>query len=230
MEKIAKSHVAVFGLGGVGSYVVEALARTGVGKLTLVDHDRISESNLNRQVIALTSNLGELKADVTAARVKEINPNCITHVHATSFNQDTEKDFHFKDYDYVVDAIDTVTSKLLLIESCQKTNTPILSSMGTGNKLNPMGFQVADIFDTETDPLARVMRKELRKRGIRQLKVVYSQEEAVTPFFPAEQENADTNNNSKSPARAKQTPGSLAFVPAAAGLLIASEVIKDLTK
>lgn len=225
MAKLARSHVAVFGLGGVGSYVVEALARTGVGELTLVDHDRVSESNLNRQLIALRSTIGELKADVCAARVKDINPDCLSHVRACFFNQATLDNFDFSDYDYVVDAIDTVTAKLLLITSCQEVDTPILSSMGAGNKFNPAGFQLADIFDTEMDALARVMRKELRKRGVTQLKVVYSQEEAVTPLFSVDQDNPDASGLS---ARAKKTPGSLAFVPAAAGLLIASEVIKDL--
>ncbi len=206
LEKLSKSKVVVFGAGGVGGYVIEALARCNVGGIDIVDNDKIAESNLNRQIFALESTIGEYKADVAKKRVLDINPNAKVNVFKMFYTPDSE--FDFSAYDYVVDAIDTVTSKIDIIIKAKAANVPVISSMGTGNKLNPTGFEVADIYKTSVCPLAKVMRYELRKRGVESLKVVYSKE------IPQ-----------KSPAK---TPSSIAFVPPAAGLIIASEVIKDL--
>ena len=223
MEKLKNAHVAVFGLGGVGGYVVEALARSGVGSLTLVDHDKISLSNLNRQIFATMETVGMEKAKAAEARVKAINPGCEVTAICDFFGPDTRALFDFSRYDYVVDAIDTVTGKLALVEACKETDTPILCSMGAGNKLDPTAFRVADIYKTSVCPLARIMRKECRKRGIDHLKVVYSEEEPIACDLPA-----DDPAWAELPEGRNALPGSCAWVPSAVGLIIAGEVIKDL--
>ena len=179
LEKLKKARVAVFGVGGVGGYVVEALARSGVGALDLIDMDRVSESNINRQIIALHSTVGMLKTEVAGARVKDINPNICVRTHNVFYLPETASQFDFSSYDYVVDAIDTVSGKISLIERANEANVPVISSMGAGNKLDPTQFEVADISKTSVCPLARVMRRELKKRGIEHLKVVYSKEESL---------------------------------------------------
>ena len=220
MEKLKRARVAVFGIGGVGGYAVEALARAGIGALDLIDNDVISLTNINRQIIALHSTVGLPKTDVMAARVKDINPECEVRTYQTFYGPDTAEQFDFTQYDYIIDAIDTVTGKLALAVNAQKANTPIISSMGTGNKLDPTAFTVTDIYKTSFCPLARIMRKELRKRGIERLKVVYSEEEALTPEGVTEE----------LPQGRRSIPGSVSFVPSAAGLILAGEVIKDIVK
>ncbi len=218
LQKIQNSHVAVFGLGGVGSYVVEALARAGVGALTVVDCDVVDVSNINRQLFALHSTVGQAKTDVAKGRIADINPNCVVNAVNCRFDSATACGFNFDAFDYVVDAIDAVTSKLLLAELCQQHNTPIIACMGTGNKLDA-NFIVADIYQTSVCPLCKVMRKELKARGVQSLKVVYSKTLPQQPLFqPEGQDNR------------KQTPSSISFVPSTAGLLIAGEVIKDIIK
>lgn len=220
IQKLQNARVAVFGLGGVGGYVVEALARSGVGSLDLIDSDRVSVSNLNRQILATHSTVGMLKVDAARARVLDINPECQVKTWPVFYTLETADAFDFTQYDYIVDAIDTVTGKLALVERARAAGTPIICCMGTGNKLDASAFQVADISKTTMCPLARVMRRELAKRGIRHLKVVYSQEEALTP----------TGWEAEAAALGKrQIPGSVAFVPGAAGLLLAGEVVRDLT-
>ena len=216
VEGLRKAHVAVFGIGGVGSYTVEALARAGVGTLTLVDGDTVAESNINRQLIALHSTIGQEKVQAAKQRVLDINPALQIHAKPLVFDGGNAGAFDFSTYSYVVDAIDTVTSKLILIEEAVKAGTPIISCMGAGNKLDPTRFEVEDIYHTSVCPLARVMRRELKQRGIKQLKVVYSKEEAIRP-------------NAGDPAVRKQVPGSVSFVPSVAGLILAGEVVKDLT-
>ena len=218
MEKLKRARVAVFGIGGVGGYAVEALARAGIGALDLIDNDVISLTNINRQIIALHSTVGLPKTDVMAARVRDINPECEVRTYQTFYGPDTAEQFDFAQYDYIIDAIDTVTGKLALAVNAQKANTPIISSMGTGNKLDPTAFTVTDIYKTSFCPLARIMRKELRKRGIERLKVVYSEEEALTPEGVTEE----------LPQGRRSIPGSVSFVPSAAGLILAGEVIKDI--
>ena len=218
MEKLKRARVAVFGIGGVGGYAVEALARAGIGALDLIDNDVISLTNINRQIIALHSTVGLPKTDVMAARVRDINPECEVRTYQTFYGPDTAEQFDFTQYDYIIDAIDTVTGKLALAVNAQKANTPIISSMGTGNKLDPTAFTVTDIYKTSFCPLARIMRKELRKRGIERLKVVYSEEEALTPEGVTEE----------LPQGRRSIPGSVSFVPSAAGLILAGEVIKDI--
>ena len=220
MQKLSKARVAVFGLGGVGGYAVEALARSGIGALDLIDHDTISITNINRQVLATHGTVGKLKAEVAAERVKQINPEAIVRALPIFYLPETENQFDFTQYDYIIDAIDTVTGKLALAVNAKNAGTRIISSMGTGNKLDPTAFKVADISKTSFCPLARIMRKELRHRGIEHLKVVYSEEEPLTPSQSMQEE---------SPGR-RQLPGSVAFVPSVAGLIIAGEVIKDLIK
>jgi len=207
VEKLFDKHVIVFGVGGVGGYVVEALARSGIGKISIVDNDVVNESNINRQIIALHSTVGMQKVEVLKNRILDINPECQVFVYNQFFLPENSKDFDFSIYDYVVDAVDTVTAKLEIIKKSKESNVPVISSMGTGNKLNPMGFKVSDISKTKVCPLARVMRNELKKRGISKVKCVYSEENPVIQT---------------------QTPASVAFVPPVAGLLIASEVVKDL--
>lgn len=219
IQKLQSARVAVFGLGGVGGYTVEALARSGVGSLDLVDNDTVSVSNLNRQILAAHSTVGMLKVDAARNRVLDINPDCVVRAYPIFYTPETADSFDFTQYDYIVDAIDTVTGKLALVERAMAVNTPIICCMGTGNKLDASAFQVADISKTTMCPLARVMRKELGKRGIRHLKVVYSQEEALTPTGWEEEAAA---------LGKRQIPGSVAFVPGAAGLLLAGEVVRDL--
>lgn len=221
IERLEKAHVAVFGLGGVGGYAVEALARGGIGQLTLVDNDTVSISNLNRQLLATHSTIGLMKTEAARRRVLDINPDCVVHTHNVFYTPETADQFDFRDYDYIVDAIDTVTGKLQLVERANQAGTPIISCMGTGNKLDASAFQVADISKTSMCPLARVMRKELGKRGIKHLKVVYSQEEAITPKGWEEEAAA---------LGKRQIPGSVPFVPGAAGLILAGEVLKDIVR
>ena len=222
MNKLKNSRIAVFGIGGVGGYAVEALARSGVGALDLIDDDVVNMSNINRQIIALRSTVGLPKVDVAAARVRDINPDCDIRIYKTFYTPETAGGFDFSLYDYVIDAIDTVTGKLGLVTQAAAAGTPIISSMGAGNKLDPTAFRVGDIYSTSVCPLARVMRRELKKRGIKRLKVVWSDEEALTPL---PDDSSDSGAHQK-----RQTPGSTAFVPSVAGLIIAGEVIKDLAK
>ena len=221
VEKLKNARVAVFGVGGVGGYTVEALARCGVGSLDLIDSDTVSVSNINRQILATHSTVGMLKVEAARMRILDINPECNVRTYPIFYLPETAEQFDFSAYDYIVDAIDTVTGKLQLVERAVAAGTPIICSMGTGNKLDPAAFQVADISKTSMCPLARIMRKELKKRGINHLKVVYSQEEALTPDVDPE-ELARTGK--------RQIPGSVAFVPGAAGLILAGEVVKDLIK
>ena len=222
MEKLKNAKVAVFGLGGVGGYVVEALARSGVGALALIDHDTISITNINRQLLATHSTIGQFKADAAAARAKDINPEISVTAHKVFFGPDTLDQFDFSQYSYVVDAVDTVTAKLALIAAAKKANVPIISSMGTGNKLDPTKFQIADISKTSVCPLARVMRKECAKRGIKNLKVLFSTEDPAPAL--------ETTSLEELPEGRRSLPASVAFVPSVAGLIIAGEVIKDLIK
>ena len=234
LEKLYRARVAVFGIGGVGGYTVEALARSGVGALDLIDDDRVCLTNLNRQIIATRSTVGKYKVDVAEQRVLNINPDAAVHTYKIFYGPETADQFDFTQFDYVVDAIDTVTGKLALVEQAEKSGTPIISCMGAGNKLDPTAFEVADINQTSVCPLARVMRKELRKRGIKKLKVVYSREEAMTPM---DDMSISCRTNCICPpgvarkcTQRRQVPGSNAFVPAAAGLILAGEVVKDLVK
>ena len=223
MEKLKNARVAVFGLGGVGGYVVEALARSGVGALELVDHDTISITNINRQLLATVNTVGMDKAEAAAQRVKAIHPDIAVKAVKMFYGPDTADLFDFSQYDYVVDAIDTVTAKLALVQAAQAAGTPIISSMGTGNKLDPTKFQIANISKTSVCPLARIMRKECAKRGIKHLKVLFSTEDPI-PSDP------DAISLEELPEGRRALPGSVAFVPSVAGLIIAGEVIKDLTK
>lgn len=223
MEKLKSARVAIFGLGGVGGYVAEALARCGIGSLELVDHDTISETNINRQILALHSTVGLPKAEAARQRVLDINPEAEVTARQEFYGPDTAHLFDFTKYDYVVDAIDTVTGKLALIDACKKANTPILCCMGTGNKLDASRFRIADISKTSVCPLARIMRKECAKRGYRDIKVLYSTEDAITP-------NLTEEDLKELPEGRRTIPGSVAFVPSVAGLLIAGEVVKDLCK
>ena len=225
MDRLAASRVAVFGIGGVGGYVVEALARSGVGALDLVDSDKVALSNLNRQIIATLDTVGRYKTEVMKERILSINPDCRVRVHTCFYLPETRDRFDFSAYDYVVDAVDTVTAKIDLVLRAGEAGTPIISSMGTGNKINPALFEVADIYQTSVDPLARVMRRELKKRGVPGLKVVYSKEEPRKAKDPRELE---TVRSQEAPKR-RSIPASNAFTPSSAGLLIASEVIRDLT-
>lgn len=218
INRLASARVAIFGIGGVGGYAAEALARSGVGTLDLIDSDTIAPSNLNRQIIATHSTLGMFKVDAAAARILDINPDATVNKYKVFYSPETEGMFDFSQYSYVIDAIDTVTGKIALVVNSQAAGTPIISSMGAGNKLNPAAFEIADIYQTSVCPLARVMRRELKKRGIKRLKVVYSKE---TPIIPL-----DTDENL--PEGKRQIPGSVAFVPSVAGLIIAGEVVREL--
>ena len=219
LEKLSKARVAVFGIGGVGGYAVEALARSGIGQLDLIDHDTVSVSNINRQILATHSTVGMLKVDAAKQRILDINPDCVVRTFPLFYLPETAGEFDFAQYDYVVDAIDTVTGKLQLAQRAYEVDTPIISCMGTGNKLDASGFEVADISKTSMCPLARIMRKELAKRGIKHMKVVFSKEEALTPTGWEEEAAA---------LGKRQIPGSVAFVPGAAGLILAGEVVKDI--
>ncbi len=264
-RRLAAARVAIFGVGGVGGFVAEALARSGIGTLDLIDHDSVSVTNLNRQIFALHSTLGKYKVDVAKERILDINPKAQVNAYKVFYMPDTAGQFDFARYDYIVDAIDTVTGKIALIEQAQAAGTPVISSMGAGNKMNPAMFQAADLYETSVCPLARVMRRELKKRKVEHLKVVYSEEK---PIVPAEEYGADghdgygeataepvlgegaagrnsegaqleagfshdgapgqTAEGGKSNVVRRQTPGSVAFVPSVAGLIIAGEVVKDL--
>ena len=233
MEKLAHSRVAVFGIGGVGGYVCEALVRSGVGAFDLIDDDKVCLTNLNRQIIATRSTIGKYKTDVMMERMKDINPDVEVRVHKCFFLPENADSFPFADYDYVVDAVDTVTAKISLVMKAQEAGVPIISSMGAGNKLDASAFRVADIYKTKVCPLAKVMRRELKKRGVKKLKVVYSEEQ---PTRPLEDMGISRRTNCICPPGAKHKcterrdiPGSTAFVPSVAGLIIAGEVVKDLT-
>ena len=218
VDILSKKRVAVFGVGGVGGYVVEALARTGIGALDLIDKDDVSVSNINRQIIATWDSVGRDKVDVAEERVKSINPECVVRKYKVFYLPENSDTFDFSEYDYVIDAIDTVSGKLALIEKAKAEGVPVISSMGAGNKLDPTAFRVADIYDTTVCPLAKVMRRECRKRGIESLKVVFSIEPPLKPKF----------NEAAEGKRPEAVPGSVAFVPSVVGLIIAGEVIKDL--
>lgn len=226
---LSRTRVAVFGVGGVGGHCVEVLVRAGVGQLDLYDDDTVSASNLNRQIAALHSNIGKPKAQVMADRAKDINPDCVINVISMFYLPSNADEVDLTQFSYVVDCIDTVTAKLELISRCSNAGIPIISAMGTGNKLDPTALRVSDISKTKGCPLARVMRKELRKRGIDHLKVVWSEEVPLTPLHPAQSQTPETNTRPGSSAR-RDTPGSLPFVPAAAGILMASAVVQDLLK
>ena len=219
VAKLNQARVAIFGIGGVGGYTVEALARAGVGALDLIDNDTVSRSNINRQILATHSTVGMEKVEAGKRRVLDINPECVVRTWQVFYTPETADQFDFTQYDYIVDAIDTVTGKLQLVQAAKAAGTPIICCMGTGNKLDASAFQVEDISKTSMCPLARIMRKELSKRGIKHLKVVYSQEEALTPTGWEEEAKA---------LGKRQIPGSVSFVPGAAGLILAGEVIKDL--
>ena len=229
VDYLNNCRVAVFGVGGVGGFAVEALARSGIGTIDIIDNDKVCLSNINRQIIATHKTIGMDKVDVMKERILEINPNATVHVYKCFFLPETRGEFDFSKYDYVVDAVDTVTAKLELVMACEEAGVSIISSMGAGNKLDPTAFEVADIYKTSVCPLAKVMRRELKKRGVKKLKVVYSKEEALTPktlssFAEETGDEAEDSRNTKKRA----TPGSIAFVPSVAGLIIAGEVIKDL--
>lgn len=232
MDILGKSKVAVFGIGGVGGYVVEALARSGVGAFVLVDDDRVCLTNINRQIIATRKTVGQYKADVMAQRIRDINPDAQVEVRKCFYLPENAHEFDFSEYSYVVDAVDTVTAKLEIILQAQKCGVPVISCMGAGNKLDPTGFRVADIYDTKVCPLARVMRRELKQRGVRKLKVVYSEEK---PTRPLEDMSISCRSHCICPpgtahkcTERRDIPGSVAFVPSVAGLILAGEVIRDL--
>ena len=219
MEKLKNSRIAVFGIGGVGGHVVESLVRSGIGAIDLIDSDVVHNSNINRQVIALLSNVGENKVDEFEKRIKDINPDVIVNKHVCFFTPENSHLFNFSDYDYIADCIDTVTGKIELVMKAQEASVPIISSMGTGNKINPAELEVSDIYKTSVCPLAKVMRQELKKRRVKKLKVVYSKEIPITP-----------NEIIEDAESKKRIIGSNAFVPAAAGIIIASEIVKDIIK
>ena len=234
MERLYNARVAVFGVGGVGGYTVEALARSGIGTLDLIDDDKVCLTNLNRQIIATRKTVGKYKVDVMRERMLEINPDCDVRVHKCFYLPETAAEFNFSDYDYVVDAVDTVTAKVTLVLEAQKAGVPIISCMGAGNKLDPSRFRVADIYKTQGCPLARIMRTALRKRGVKKLKVVYSDE---IPTRPIEDMSISCRRHCICPPGAehkcterRDIPGSTAFVPSVAGLIIAGEVVKDLSR
>ena len=234
MERLAQSRVAVFGVGGVGGYAVEALVRSGVGAIDIIDDDKVCLTNLNRQIIATRKTVGRYKVDVMEERIHDINPECKVTTYKCFYLPETKDDFDFSKYSYVIDAVDTVTAKLQLVMEAQEKQVPVISSMGAGNKLNPAMFEVADIYKTSVCPLAKVMRRELKKRGVKKLKVVYSKEQ---PIRPVEDMSISCRNHCICPPGAEHKcterraiPGSTAFVPSVVGLIIASEVIKDLVK
>lgn len=218
IDKLKNARVAVFGVGGVGGYVVEALARCGVGTIDLIDNDVVSVSNINRQIIALHSTVGQYKVDAMAERIRDISPYAVVNRYKCFFLPENKDEFDFSKYTYVADAVDTVTAKISIIEAAKAANVPVISSMGAGNKLHPELFEVADLADTSVCPLAKVMRRELKKRGIAGVKVVYSKEEPLKPLISEIQQNG------------KQTPGSISFVPSVAGLIMAGEIIRDICK
>lgn len=224
VNKLNRTRVAVFGVGGVGGYVCEALVRSGVGEFDLIDNDTVSVTNINRQIIATHSTVGKYKTEVMRSRMLDINPNVKVHVHNCFFLPENANEFHFEDYDYVVDAVDTVAAKIAIIMKAKEANVPVISSMGAGNKLDASAFMVADIYKTKVCPLARVMRTELKKRGVKKLKVVYSEETPIS----ANANDAIVKEELEKTAK-RSIPGSVAFVPSVAGLIIAGEVVKDIT-
>lgn len=224
IEKLHNTHVAIFGIGGVGGFTVEALARSGVGIFDLIDSDTVALSNLNRQIIATLDTIDKFKVEVMRDRIHSINPKAVVNIHKCFFLPENEAQFDFTQYDYVVDAVDTVSAKIAIIMKAKAADVPVISSMGAGNKVNPAMFEVADIYQTSVCPLARVMRQAMKKRGVKKLKVVYSKELPITPLVSTEATvNTDTQH-----VKMRATPGSNAFTPSVAGLIIASEVIKDL--
>ena len=233
MEKLYQARVAVFGIGGVGGYTVEALARSGIGTLDIIDDDRVCLTNVNRQIFATRKTVGQYKVDVAEERILEINPKAVIHKYKTFYTPQTADQFDFARYDYVVDAIDTVTGKLELVEQAERAGVPIISSMGAGNKVDPTAFEVADIYETSVCPLARVMRRELKKRGISKLKVVYSKERAMTPIddgsISCRTHCICPPDTARKCTQRRQVPGSNAFVPSVVGLILAGEVVKDLS-
>lgn len=231
VEKLSKSRVAVFGIGGVGGYVCEALARSGVGAFDLIDNDRVSLTNINRQIIATHKTIGMYKTEVMKERIHDINPNADVRLYNSLFLPENADEFPFGEYDYVVDAVDTVTAKIELVMKCSEKNISIISSMGAGNKLDGSQFRVADIYKTKVCPLAKVMRRELKKRGVKKLKVVYSEEQPISPkdMDGSLSDEICCSMEDGFSAR-RSTPGSIAFVPSVAGLIIAGEVVKDLIK
>ena len=227
METLSSARVIVFGVGGVGGYTVEALARSGIGEIHLVDDDKVCLTNINRQLHATRKTVGSYKVDVAAQRILDINPEAKVITHKVFYTPETHDQFHFEDYDYIVDAIDTVAGKIALVLNAQRAGTPIISAMGAGNKLDPAAFEVADIYKTSVCPLARVMRNELKRRGVRKLKVVYSKEKPIAPL--EEVDSGSRNDSASGNAGRRQIPGSCAFVPPVVGMIVAGEVVKDLT-
>lgn len=234
MEKLNNSKVAIFGIGGVGGYTAEALVRSGVGTLDLIDDDKVCLTNINRQIFATRKTVGKYKVNVAEERLHDINPDVIINTHKTFYMPDTAEQFDFSQYDYIVDAIDTVTGKITLVVNADKSGTPIISSMGAGNRLDASAFEVADIYSTSVCPLARVMRTELRKRKIKSLKVVYSKEKPITPVddmaISCKQHCICPPGTARKCTQRRQVPGSTAFVPSVVGLIIAGEVVKDLIR
>lgn len=234
MDKLKSSRVAVFGIGGVGGYTVEALVRSGVGAIDIIDDDKVCLTNINRQIYATRKTVGKYKVDVAKERIEEINPDCKVTAFKTFYMPETAEQFDFTQYDYVVDAIDTVTGKIALVENAKKAGTPIISSMGAGNKVDPTAFEVTDIYKTSVCPLAKVMRYELKRRGIRKLKVVYSKEKPIPPIddmsISCRQHCICPPGTARKCTQRRQVPGSTAFVPSVVGLIIAGEVIKDITE
>ena len=228
IKRLSEAKVAVFGIGGVGGYVVEALARTGVGSFVIIDDDKVCLTNINRQIIATRKTVGQYKVDVMCERILEINPEAHVEKRKCFYLSENAHEFDFNEYSYVVDAVDTVTAKLEIITRAKKSNVPVISCMGAGNKLDPTKFQVADIYQTTMCPLAKVMRHECKKRGIKSLKVVYSTEQPIKP--PEEMEALCKAEGEGKCAERRAIPGSVAFVPSVAGLILAGEVVKDLTK
>lgn len=226
MERLYNARVAIFGIGGVGGHCVEALARSGISEFDLIDNDDVSLTNLNRQLVATRDTIGKSKVEVMKERILSINPNAVIHTHECFFLPENADEFEFEKYDYVVDAVDTVSAKIELILKSQAAGTPVISSMGAGNKLDPTAFEVADIYKTSVCPLARVMRRELKKRGVKKLKVVYSKEEALTPKLYDEEGNLIEAE--KKGTAGRTAPGSIAFVPSVAGMILAGEVVKDI--
>ncbi len=225
MEKLKNSRIAVFGIGGVGGHTVEALVRSGVGAVDIIDNDTVSITNINRQIFATTKTVGMFKVDVAEERIHDINPDCIVRKHKTFFLPENSYEFDFNEYDYIADAIDTISGKIEIIMKANEFGTPVISSMGAGNKLDPTAFEISDIYKTSVCPLAKVMRHELKKRNIKKLKVVYSKEIPLTPIKDIEAECKEAEKSQR-----RQLPGSNAFVPSVAGLIMAGEIIKDLIK
>lgn len=224
VKTLQQSKIAVFGIGGVGGFAVEALARSGIERIDIFDKDKVDVTNLNRQIIATQKSIGRYKVDVMKERIIDINPNAVVNAYPCFFLPENAEQYDFSEYNYIIDAVDTITAKLELVTKAKRENVRIISSMGAGNKLDPTAFEVSDIYKTSVCPLAKVMRRELKKRNIKNLKVVYSKEEPIKPFF-SENNNAEDKNDSK---RRKISPGSIAFIPSVVGLIIAGEVIKDL--